>query len=365
MALLPALAASVLLLGPSTRPASESSTLELQIAPLPDLHFAVRAAARDEIEPLEIEGFGAAVAAATACDDTFQHPVAWALVDTLFLAAPDVATARGIAERLPESRRLGERDVPIRAPLLAYLETLVPVEPRFVEEAWPKRRERLVAAKRTFVERLDGASSEPLPHLCAALGFDDPGGSIPVHLTIASPAPGGVTLRSRSGPICCVSLDARDPSTLAEVILHEATHAIDASPSSAPDSIPALLRAALVKRGLDSRADTNRHAGHTLFFLQAAETVRACLDPDHIDVGITSGYYERVGAIAKIEREIWAEHTLEPLAAEALVERLADAVLALANPPEKESGKESEEEGGEEIRAPRGRSSAVGSRAPR
>ncbi|MFH0947087.1 MAG: hypothetical protein V2A76_18010 [Planctomycetota bacterium] len=310
------------------------SQLELIVAPLADLHLAVRAAAQDGTEAPAVPGIERAVAAAKACDAAFKNPVAWALVDALFLQGTDVAAVRAIAGRLPETRRLGELEVPIRAPTLAYLEALAPVESAFMEQVWPARKEQLEKRRAQVEELLAAADPDPLEHLRSALGFPEPGLRIPIHLTIASPAPGGVTLRSHSGPLCSISLEKRDPATLCEVILHEATHAIDASCPDAEETIPARLRAALAKRGLDPRKETSRNAWHTLFFLQAAETVRACIDAEHVDVGISSGYYERVGRVAAIERQVWKERGADGLSAEEVIERIADGVCSLEIPPE-------------------------------
>ena len=199
-----------------------------------------------------------------------------------------------------------------------------------MEDLWPARKARLEQGRVQIETLIAGADPEPLEHLRNALGFADLERRIPVYLATSSPAPGGVTLRSRSGPLCCVSLDERDPSTLCEVILHEAIHAIDASQPDGNETVPARLCAALARRGVDPRSDQGRNAWHTLFFLQAAETVRACIDPEHVDVGVTSGYYERIGRVAAIEREVWKERATQGLSMEDFIERIADGVSSLA-----------------------------------
>jgi len=150
--------------------------------------------------------------------------------------------------------------------------------------------------------------------------------SVAVRLVGRAPRPGAVTLRTRSGPVCVVGIDGMDGTLLEEAVLHEATHAADAGALS---GVPAELRAALERAGIGRTDRRHRDAVHTLFFVQAAETVRRRLDPAHVDYGDARGYYARVGPLAAAVRGAWAAH----LRGETTKDEALRAIVAAATQP--------------------------------
>lgn len=280
--------------------------VEFHFSPTADLHQEVRALAGREGAEVPLEGLEEALAAAAKCDEAFAGTPAWSLVDGLLLQGDSISRLKPLAERLPPRRKFGEVEVSLREPVLAYLSALERFETPFVETLWPERKKRLEKMRTEVAELLAKAEPEALGHLLSALGFEEPSSPIPIYLVSAAPSPGGITLRTRSGPACVVSIAERTPVRLCEVILHEATHAVEARRPDAVNSAPAKLRVALKGK---ADAATIRNAWHTLFFLQAAETVRVCIDPEYVDYGVTSGYYQRVGRVAALERKIWKRHS--------------------------------------------------------
>ncbi len=249
------------------------------------------------------------------------------MVDGLLLRADSIARLKPLVQRLPETRKIGETLVRLRAPVADYLSALEPFEEPFVEKLWPARRKSLETSRGKVAGLLARAKPEPLSHLLTALGFEMPTSAVPIYLVSTAPSPGGVTLRTRSGPVCVVSTAERTPVQLCEVILHEATHAVEAMKPELESPAPSRLRAALEGK-VD--ATTVRNAWHTLFFLQAAETVRVCIDSEYVDYGETSGYYRRVGSVAEFERKIWKRYAAGEIDLTAALREIAEGVAEAA-----------------------------------
>lgn len=128
--------------------------------------------------------------------------------------------------------------------------------------------------------------------------------------------------------MCFVGTHGLGGAALAEVVLHEATHALDvAREGDVFDEFRARLESAGVAR-TDRRW---RDAPHTLMFCASASTVRAVLDRAHVDQGEKSGYYAKVGATAESVRAAWSEIQAKSLSREAALDRL---VQPFANPAE-------------------------------
>jgi hypothetical protein len=65
---------------------------------------------------------------------------------------------------------------------------------------------------------------------------------------------------------------------------------------------------------------------HTVVFVQAAETVRRRIDPDHRHHGDVRGYYDRVGAVAPPVRRWWTAYLDGAVTRDEALARLAGAV---------------------------------------
>jgi hypothetical protein len=118
------------------------------------------------------------------------------------------------------------------------------------------------------------------------------------------------------------AVDALAGPDLAEALLHESLHAVEAAADGR--GIPARLRAELERRGADPF--TVRQLPHALLFVLSAQTVRAHLDPGHQPLGRSRGAYDRgleryLGVLEPALARVAAGH----LAPEALIPLLADA----------------------------------------
>jgi hypothetical protein len=123
-----------------------------------------------------------------------------------------------------------------------------------------------------------------------------------------APWPQGVTHRRPDGSgVCFVGLNGVQGTQFLETILHESTHALDVA-AQGEGGVLDELRARLEKLGYTPRDRELRDAPHTLMFVQAGETVRRLIDPEHKHYGDVAGYYPKVERVARIELRIWREH---------------------------------------------------------
>lgn len=260
------------------------------------------------------------------------HPgsmLAMTYVASAVAGAENAAGLARAAEAAPERAGPQQNPVPVRELVGPYLRALAAEWDGYRTESWPAAREKLDGA----VERVRGMlARDPerlLPALLTPLGVKDPGIMIPVFITTQSPPPGGITVRGRGLPICFVSIEDRSDSEVAEAVLHEAIHAFDVVTERRQPTAMTLLRRSLIEAGVSERDPFLRDAWHTLFFLQAAHTVRAVIDPSHRDLGERSGYYAKVAQIYEIEKRIWGQRLDGKLSLEEALAQLTTELVEL------------------------------------
>lgn len=152
---------------------------------------------------------------------------------------------------------------------------------------------------------------------------------IPVQLVADAPHPGAFTSRSRrDGAVCFVAVRAHAGTTLFEVVLHEATHAMDLFAGPSGDSILKQLRRGLAAAGVGEDQPLYRDLPHTLMFVHAGETVRRIVAPEHVHYGDSHGYYAQLPAVAKAVRKHWIECLDGVTASAEAVRRMVGAVVA-------------------------------------
>lgn len=146
----------------------------------------------------------------------------------------------------------------------------------------PGRREMVQAAALS----LDGPRIEAAVSWAAGqLGLEFPPGCrllVDVALVADGVPRGGVTGDRGDGPACFVAVATYGPSTLAELVVHEALHAVDGT----------CPRPSALSR-LREEPGASPQLWHALLFVAAAEAVRRFIEVDHQDFGTTHGYYRR------------------------------------------------------------------------
>jgi hypothetical protein len=305
--------------------------IECKVEPFLDLWFAARTAGASESEdPAWIAG---AAAKFRAAGTTLGSPLAWWPIEARIATCQSAAEARAACAQVPETfDRRGGSPIPLRALALDLVESLAAIEPEFREKMWPADGALVRAAERELGQTLLAHIDEVVQRHGRALGFDEFDLAIPCALVARMPKPGAITHRAAGGQgFCFVGVEGLTSSTLSEVVLHEATHALDvARDGDLFDSLRERLEAAGV-----ARTDRLwRDAPHTVMFCASAAAVRATLDPRHVDYGEQSGYFAKVGATADLVRKAWGEIEAQQLGPSAAVDLLVAALVPAppANP---------------------------------
>lgn len=305
-----ALCAAAALAAPTTAPANANvsanvarGTIEVEprIEPFLDLWFLVRARAADGAAPPEM--LRAAVEATSYLHSDLQSPLAWVPVEARIAHAKSVAEARAIFEQLPDAYTPATGgSIELKRRALAIVDALAPVEASFLETVWPAREAKIKEARALLDDTLFKRQSEVFEHHAKRIGCEDLDLTVPCVLVGEMPEPGAVTHRAQGGAVSFVGVEGLKSSDLCEVVLHEATHAIDVAVQG---DVFDDLRAALEKAGIKRTDKRWRDAPHTLMFAASGATVRLQLDPEHTDYGETSRYYSKVGPVAEPVRAAW------------------------------------------------------------
>ena len=282
----------------------DSTRIVLHESAAIDLYFHVRAMAGGSASPGE--AFAPAVEAARELYGALgRNALALGAIEGLLpgcRTAADVATAFGRAPETVELR--GGAKAPLRAGAAKLAQALVAAEPHF-EALWKEHARIIADGRARWNERVGAREAELLAFHLASLGMRDPGLAIPVYLMAEAPWPGAVTHLDEEGRgVCFVAVKGEEGSQLLETVLHEVTHALDVA---SDEWVLNDLRGALAAAGIGRRDAAFRDLPHTLMFVQAAESIRRIVAPEHRDYGDVSGYYGRAPE-SELVRGFWRDH---------------------------------------------------------
>lgn len=287
---------------PAIAPAPRGTIqVEARIEPFLDLWFLVRARAADGESPPDM--LRAAVEATSYLHTDLQNPLAWAPVEARLAHAKSVADARAVFAQLPDAYTPATGgSVELKKRALAIVDALAQAEASYLETEWPARKARIEGARKLLDETFFERQPDVFAHHAKRIGCEELDLRVPCVLVLEMPEPGAVTHRAQGGAISFVGVEGLTSSQLCEVVLHEATHAIDVAVQG---DVFDDLRAALEKAGIKRSDQRWRDAPHTLMFAASAATVRLQLDPEHVDYGEISRYYSKVGPVAEPVRSAW------------------------------------------------------------
>lgn len=285
-----------------------AARLDLRSSPFVDLHFWVRHLAAEPGGTAPTQPILDAVAVAAELDRDLGGPLAWGPIEGLFGDCRNSADALAVLEKLPETFELRSgRKVELRQRARRLVESLAAAEPGFLETVWPEHRRAIDAARKRIEAGFAPRAEACLAYVAESLGLSASDLAIPVHLVFEIPSPGAVTQRDDDGHgVCFVAIQGVEGTQLFEVILHEATHALDIATKEG--SVLDELRSRLEKAGFTNRDRMSRDVPHTLMFVQAGETIRRKVDPKHEHYGVAAGYYDKVRAVADVELPAWIDH---------------------------------------------------------
>ena len=305
---------------------------EIRTKPFVDLHFYVRSLAESKDPPPDVPGIPEAVAVVRGIEAEFGGTIAWALLEGLFHdcgTAEDATAALASAQETVGLR--GGKELRLRETGTKLVAALGKAEPAFLEKVWPAHAESIEEGTNRIWRGFAGQEDACLRYVAKHLGLRTVDRPIRVRLVHEGPTPGAVTHRVQGGTTCFVAVEAFDGTQLLEAVLHEATHALD-NASASPhleDDVLDLLRARMKTSGFTIEDREWRDVPHTLMFVQAGETIRRVLDPEHRHYGVVAKYYDKVRAIADAELEAWTAYldgkTTRDEALERIVARVASA----------------------------------------
>ncbi len=282
--------------------------LELQIEPLVDLYFFVRAQAAD-VDATPQPGYEEAVDAARAIQDQMGSFGGWGPLDShVFIVADPGEMVQRFSELAEPYERRG-RTLSIRDDAVRLATALGERLPSFTAELWPAREAELNARISYLESAFIPKHREALAFMMDSLGIADPGLTIPMFLVTQTNPPGAMTYYLRGGKPVSV-LDVTVGGTddlLLETLLHEATHTLDRASKDSTSAFDT-LRKLLVERGVAAGTDAYHDIPHTLMFVQAGETMRRLYNPEHVAYGDATDLYERSGNAAVVEREVWPRY---------------------------------------------------------
>lgn len=309
----------------------EPTRLDIRTDPVADLYMFVRTRAAqkgNDIPPFLLD----AVTIARRVNSRLGNfTLAWGYLDGWLEACCSFPELKEKFAGLPEKVELpGGRIAALRDDAVLLAEALAVAEKPFLEKIWPAHRARLEEAAALVLKEFKPKEALCLAHILGSLGMKDPSAVIPVLLTCHVPFPGAFTCRCPGGGgVCFVGVSEFKKSILFEGILHEATHVLDLM-TVKQDHVLNDLRKRLGDAGFTRRDRMMRDAWHTIFFIQAAETVKRFIDPGHRHYGDAAGYYSKVAGIAALERPLWTSYLDGKLSREEAVDKIIDGVLALS-----------------------------------
>ena len=313
-------------------------------------HVVMHAWARAAIEggasePARVEGFGQLVEAGRALEHALGDPRLWGMIDARVARADNAADLVVAFEGLPHESTM--RDGSTRAfrdEAVAYAQRLQVTTAAFEADGWADIHATLQGAARETESMLEHAAPNPMDWIIEKMAWRVPraGIEIPVDLVWQAPSPGGVTFRIPGGAACVVGLDRVEGPARAEVVLHEAMHAVDAiagsfggtrgapedSGTGAEDAL-SRLRRVMTADGINPAGRIAHDAWHTLFFVTAGECVRHCIDPAYVDYGVARTYYDRVGPISRAERRAWGAYLRGEMTMDEAIEKIVGRVRDL------------------------------------
>jgi len=303
---------------------SPGARLEFRTSAALDLYHEVRFLASTGAAP-PVAALAPAIEAARELErELGPLSLAWGAFEGALPGCERAADLVKAAERAPETVALpGGKTAVFRERLVRLARALEAAEPECAA-LLAENAETITLARALWEELVGAKERELFIHHQQRLGMASLTTVVPVYLTAHGARPGAVTYfdDERRG-VCFVAVAGRGESELFEVVLHEATHALDIA--AGKDSLLSELRDALGAAGFDERSRPFHDLPHLLMFLQSAESVRAVLAPEHEDYGITQGVYARMGPKSATLRERFAAYAGGTLTAADLVRELVAA----------------------------------------
>ncbi|MBI5763368.1 MAG: hypothetical protein HZA51_07580 [Planctomycetes bacterium] len=302
--------------------------ITLRVNSFMDMHYFVRdIASRENAVFQKVQGIDKAVETVRKVGDELGNPTAWGFVEGSLASCESVKDAAELVAKLPPNFNTRDgREIPVRGLIQRIVRAYEPLEPAYMQDIWPAHRKAIDEARHRIEKELLPAQAACFVDILRRLNMKDPEIEIPVCLVAKAPFPQGFTHRQKGGgAVCIIGVEGLSGSTMCEVVLHECIHALDIATEQSGSALQE-LRAMLYRYKVKARSTEFHDIPHTLIFVQAAETVRAVIDPSHKAYGDTAGYYAKLPAISDVVKKAWKAHAEGSLGRdEALIQIARDA----------------------------------------
>ncbi len=300
--------------------------LEYRVEPIVDLYMHARWLAQQDREDVPARLCPAVDICRDLGGEFGRNILAWGELDGLVSGCRSGVDLVAAFEQVPESITLrGGREVRLRERAQTLARAIADIEPWWRDRRWRERRRLIELGRQSLDQTLTPVEDACFAWMIDRLGIREPEGRVPVYLVVDAPWPGAMTFLDRAGRgVCFVSVASADDTALAEIVLHEASHALDVD---SEDGVFRALRDGLIRAGVDRRSPAIRNVPHAIMFIQAGATIRRFVDPEHVDYGERDGLYDRIPE-ARLEREIWHGYLAGEMSRDEAVERIIDEVVA-------------------------------------
>jgi hypothetical protein len=266
----------------------ETSPIALRRSVVADEYFWLRAKVLEGEAPAPFADALAAMHDLRA--DLSADPTSW---EDLEVPLGSVARGSDLAAayaELPITKDVGGRPVELRARALRLAHAIVASEAAFRAGPFREHEAEIARAAKELSARLVPNLAAILESIEADMALPVARGPIVVTLVADAPYPGIFAADARGHATASfVRVNRLDGDALCETVLHETLHALDEVTVRSPTAMN-MLRAALVRRGVDESDPNVEMAVNTVTFAEAASLVRRHVDAGHRALG-ESGFY--------------------------------------------------------------------------
>ncbi len=283
---------------PSTGGSTIRSHIDFQYHSVLDLHYSVLASvAKHSHDQATDPDFDRAVHVAMAFETAsgLRGRLLWGMLDDLIIHVNSTADLLSHFKGLPEERKKPDgTSFKLRENAVRYAEALVAADAAFLKTEWPKHKAMIRSAQDLLEKEFIPKLPECMADVFEKLEIRDPGYRLPFYLVAKAPFPGASTSkRPNDEAMCILAVESFQGSVLFEAILHEFMHAID-QVCWDQDHAFNQLRMKLNAAKITPDQKVHRDAVHAVFFVQAGETIRRLINPNHQHYGETALFYKHL-----------------------------------------------------------------------
>ncbi len=256
-------------------------------------------------------------------DELAPDATAWEDLDVPLGTVRRASELRLVYARLPVTREIGGKSVPIRAHAMRLARELEATEEAYRVGPYVGHEVEIQRAAKELNAQLLPRIDEVMRTVAVDLALS--GLSRPIVVTLVADAPysGAFAADARGlATASFVRVGGLSGSALCESVLHEALHAIDELTVRSSTAMNE-LRATFEKRGFELSDPAVEMAINTVMFAEAASLVRRFVNPAHVPLG-EGGFYAWFSPAPRITKA-WAAH-LQGASLEVTADEIAAAV---------------------------------------